>query len=131
MKETGIMIFKKEWGPITIQTVTFTKVNGIMESQMDKGITFTKVEKQYIKETGKMEKNKVLDSLLLRIIMVILVNGKTTKNKEKDVISTQTVKNMTANGLGIKNLETVPISTKMGTFTLEDGKMTEGQVMEK
>lgn len=59
IKEIGIMIFSKVWVPITIPMVTYTRVNGLKENLMVKEITFIKVVRPFIKETGLKAKSKV------------------------------------------------------------------------
>lgn len=109
----------------------FIKDNGKTENQTDKEVMFIKVEKLFIKEIGKMEKNKVLDNFQLKKVMDILVNGRITKNKEKDAIFTQINNNMMVNGLVIKNLVMAHINIKMEIYILEDGRMIEDQEKEK
>lgn len=56
------MIFNKEWVHIITKMEIFIKDNGNLENLMVKEIIYIKVEKLFIKETGKMEKNKGLDN---------------------------------------------------------------------
>lgn len=60
MKEIGILIFKVALEPIIIQMAIFTKVNGWMESQTVKAITYITEIKVSIRATGKMAKSKAL-----------------------------------------------------------------------
>ena len=62
IKEIGIMTFSKVWEPITIQMVTYTRVNGLKESQMVRETIFTKVARPSIKVTGLKAKRKVLEN---------------------------------------------------------------------
>ena len=62
IKVSGAMTFKTELEHIIMQMEIYTKVNGLMVSSMDKEITYIKMEKLFIKEIGKKEKNKDLDN---------------------------------------------------------------------
>ncbi len=62
MKEIGTMILKMVWVLITILMVIFIRVNGKVENLMVKEITSTRVERLFIRETGKMVKKKDLDN---------------------------------------------------------------------
>ena len=58
----GIEISNSVWGLTFILTETFIKDNGKTVSQTVREIIYTKVVKLFIKEIGKMVKNKDLDS---------------------------------------------------------------------
>lgn len=58
----GIMIYKMVLELIIIQMVIFIKVNGLMVSLMEKEIISIMEIKEFIREIGKMEKNKALES---------------------------------------------------------------------
>lgn len=58
MKVIGTTIFSKVWAPTITPMETFTRANGKTESPMDRVTIFTKVERLYTKETGKMERSK-------------------------------------------------------------------------
>ena len=62
MREIGIMIFKMGLGLITIQMVISIKENGLMENRMEKATIFTMEIKEFLREIGRMGKNKVLVS---------------------------------------------------------------------
>ena len=62
MKVIGIMIFKMVWEHITIPMEIFIKDNGLTENLMDKETIFIVQAKEYIREIGKKEKNKDLES---------------------------------------------------------------------
>lgn len=63
MKVIGIMIFNKEWGHIIMLMEIYTRDNGKVENQMEKVITFTRVEKPYTRVIGRMERKKASDNL--------------------------------------------------------------------
>lgn len=127
MKVTGIMMFRKLWGPITTQMETSTKESGKMENQMVKETIFTKAEKPFTRATGKTAKKKALGNSSLKTTTAIQGNGKITKRKEKVATFIPMVKNMTANGPKTKSQAMELINTKMETSTLVDGKTIEGR----
>lgn len=61
-KVIGIETYNSVWELTFILTETFIRVNGKAANQMVKEITSTKAVKLFIKEIGKMVKNKDLDS---------------------------------------------------------------------
>ena len=97
-----------------------------MENHTEKGIIFTMLVKEYIKEIGKMEKKKALANQLLRISMDTLDYGETIKKMEKALIFIQMDKNIMEVGFETKKKVKGNIDIKMVMYTKGLGKMIEG-----
>ena len=130
MKVIGIMTYKMVLEHTIIQMVIFTKANGLMESLMEKETIFIMEIKEYIKEIGKMEKKKDLESLSLMINMDIQENGEKTKKMEKDHIFIQMAKDIKDHGSEIRKRvkEFTDIKTEMLMKVV--GKKIEDMVLE-
>jgi hypothetical protein len=62
MKAIGILIFRMEWELIIIPITIYTRESGLMENQMEKGITFIMEIRVSIKGIGRMERSRDLDN---------------------------------------------------------------------
>ena len=98
---------------------------------MVKEIIYIMEIKEYIKEIGKMARNKDLGNQLLMISMDTRENGNKIKKMAKAHIYIRMERDMKVVGPKTKKMEKEYIDIEMGMFMKDCGKMIEGKVKEQ
>ena len=102
-----------------------------MASPMEKEIIYMLAIEESIRETGRMEKKKDLETSSSTTNTAILVNGEITRKMGKANTSIPTAKDMKEAGSETRKMVEVFIATRTRTFTKETGKMIEGKDKEQ
>ena len=107
--------------------VTFIRVSGRTENPTARATTFITETKVCIREIGRTERNKDLESLLLMISMGTLDNGNRTRKMAEGPTFILTARDMKEAGLKIRKKAEECIGIETGIFTMAVGRMTVGK----